>query len=59
MYSRFVDGVKRHESWNRSGNHRLGHLVNEIAEQGVFLRRAPDNRKGVNRILFAENLFHL
>ena len=59
MHAGFVNGMECRESGNRGGHHRLGHLVDEIAEQGVFLRRAPDNRKGVNRILFAENLFHL
>ena len=59
MHAGFVNGVECREAGNRGGHHRLGHLVDEISEQGVFLRGAPDNREGVDRVLLAENFFHL
>ena len=41
----------------RGGHHRFRDIMNKLAKECVFLRRAANDCERENRILFAENFF--
>ena len=46
-----VDGMHRVHAGNDGRNDRPGDLVDDLAERGVFLRRATDGRKGPDGVV--------
>ena len=55
MNSCIIDGMDCMNARKRSGHHRLRDIVNKLAKERVFLRRAANDRERENRVLFAKH----